>query len=164
MVLRTQTIRRLFSTNCLCAFDHFVRLALKGFIPHQTSRMESFAPVFNMWYHIMWYQISDMFHQGFKYDSELSILKPYTECNQSSSVIRQKGEPQNGCFKKTKHAKFSEKRTFLTPWHAHVRKSLHCFGSARSNLRTTWSVFFHVSHVTRLCLYVNPGLDFWLSI
>ena len=33
-----------------------------------------------------------------------------------SSVIRQKGESQNGCFKKTKHAKFSEKRTFLTPW------------------------------------------------
>ena len=56
-----------------------------------------------------------MFHQGFKYDSELGILKPYTACNQSSSVIRQKGEPQNGCFKKTKHAKFSEKRTFLTP-------------------------------------------------
>ena len=25
-----------------------------------------------------------------------------------SSVIRQKGESQNGCFKKTKHAKFSE--------------------------------------------------------
>ena len=32
-----------------------------------------------------------------------------------SSVIRQKGESQNGCFKKTKHAKFSEKQTFLTP-------------------------------------------------
>ena len=32
-----------------------------------------------------------------------------------SSVIKQKGESQNGCFKKTKHAKFSEKRIFLTP-------------------------------------------------
>ena len=31
-----------------------------------------------------------------------------------SSVIRQKGESQNGCFKKTKCAKFSEKRAFLT--------------------------------------------------
>ena len=31
------------------------------------------------------------------------------------SVIRQNGESQNGCFKKTKHAKFPEKRTFLTP-------------------------------------------------
>ena len=33
----------------------------------------------------------------------------------------QKGESQNGCFKKTKHAKFSEKRTILNPWDAHVR-------------------------------------------
>ena len=32
-----------------------------------------------------------------------------------SSVIRQKGESQKRCFKKTKHAKFSGKRTFLTP-------------------------------------------------
>ena len=32
-----------------------------------------------------------------------------------SPVIRQKGESQNGCLKKTKYAKFSEKRTFLTP-------------------------------------------------
>ena len=31
-----------------------------------------------------------------------------------SSVIRQKGEYQNGCFKKTKNAKFSKKGTFLT--------------------------------------------------
>ena len=38
-----------------------------------------------------------------------------------SSVIRQKVESQNECFKKkTKHAKFSEKLTFLTPWYAHV--------------------------------------------
>ena len=33
-----------------------------------------------------------------------------------SSVMRQKGESQNGCFKKTKHAKYSEKRTFLAPF------------------------------------------------
>ena len=32
-----------------------------------------------------------------------------------SLVIRQKGESQNGCFKKTKHAKFFEKRIFFTP-------------------------------------------------
>ena len=37
------------------------------------------------------------------------------------SVIRKKGESQNKCFKKTKRAKFSEKRTFLTPRYAHVR-------------------------------------------
>ena len=28
-----------------------------------------------------------------------------------ASVISQKGESQNGCFKKTKHGKFSEKVT-----------------------------------------------------
>ena len=39
----------------------------------------------------------------------------------SFSVITQKGESQNECFKKTKNAKFSEKRTFLTTWYAHVR-------------------------------------------
>ena len=32
-----------------------------------------------------------------------------------SSVIWQKGEYQNGGNKNTKHAKFSEKRTFFTP-------------------------------------------------
>ena len=31
-----------------------------------------------------------------------------------SPVIRQKGESQNGCSKKTKHVKLSKKRTFLT--------------------------------------------------
>ena len=36
------------------------------------------------------------------------------------SVIKQKGESQKGYFKKTKHAKFSEKQVFLTPWDAHV--------------------------------------------
>ena len=35
-------------------------------------------------------------------------------------VIREKGKPQNGCLKKTKHTKFSEKRTFLTPRYALV--------------------------------------------
>ena len=33
----------------------------------------------------------------------------------NSLVIRQKGESQKGCFKKTKHAKFFQKRTFFTP-------------------------------------------------
>ena len=37
--------------------------------------------------------------------------------NNSSSLIRQKGESQNGRFKKTRHVKFLEKRTFLTPWY-----------------------------------------------
>ena len=32
-----------------------------------------------------------------------------------STVIRQKGETQNGCSKKTKDAKFSENEHFLPP-------------------------------------------------
>ena len=38
-----------------------------------------------------------------------------------TSVIMQKGESQNGWYKKTKHAAFFEKRTFLIPWYAHMR-------------------------------------------
>ena len=42
-------------------------------------------------------------------------------CNWITSVIRQKGESQNGYFKKTKHAKFCEKRTFLMCAYQEVR-------------------------------------------
>ena len=34
--------------------------------------------------------------------------------------IKEKSESQNGCFKKAKYAKFSEKQTFLTLWYANV--------------------------------------------
>ena len=54
------------------------------------------------------------------YLSLKNIIK-LTILNRNSSVIRQKGESQNWCFKKTKHAKFSEKRTFHTLWYACVR-------------------------------------------
>ena len=37
------------------------------------------------------------------------------------SVIRQKDESQNRCYKKTKHAEFSKNRTFLPPWYTHER-------------------------------------------
>ena len=42
-----------------------------------------------------------------------SITFNFTKIINTSSVIRQKGESQNG-GNKTKHTKFSEKRTFLT--------------------------------------------------
>ena len=38
---------------------------------------------------------------------------PFQE-SYSSSVIYQKDEPKNGCYKKTKHAELSKKGTFLT--------------------------------------------------
>ena len=49
--------------------------------------------------------------------------------HRKTSIIRQNGKSQNGCFKKTKHVKFSGKRTFLTPWYKHVRfsENLACF-------------------------------------
>ena len=56
-----------------------------------------------------------------------------------SPVIKQKDDSQNGYLKKTKHAKFSEKRIFLTPLisactcayhgvrHVHFSENLACF-------------------------------------
>ena len=41
--------------------------------------------------------------------------------NDMSSVIRSKDESQNEDIKKTKHAKFSVKRRFLTRRYGHVR-------------------------------------------
>ena len=53
--------------------------------------------------------------QGPEYASSLSYLNKH-----KSSFIRQKWEPQDYCYKKTKHAKFSEKLIFPTPWYAHI--------------------------------------------
>ena len=47
MVKHTQIIRRLFPTNCLSVFNHFVGLALKGLISFVISWNES---ILNMWY------------------------------------------------------------------------------------------------------------------
>ena len=54
--------------------------------------------------------------------SDFNTLNEWFHNN--SLVIRQKGESQNGCFRKTRHAKFSEKRTFLTPWYARVHMKM----------------------------------------
>ena len=66
-----------------------------------------------------------LLQQGWTYQLRESISKPHqgfisiekTISFYESPVIRQKGESQKGCFKKTKHAKFSEKKTkiFSTP-------------------------------------------------
>ena len=70
------------------------------------------------------------------------------------SVIRQKGESQNGCFKKTKHAKFSEKRTFLTPWYAHVRV-YDIYQATKNNAGKNISSY----HVLPVFLFVSPALQ-----
>ena len=41
MVKHTETIRRLFPTNCLSVFDHFVGLAFKGLIFPNQSKMKN---------------------------------------------------------------------------------------------------------------------------
>ena len=64
--------------------------------------------------------------------------------------MRQKGESQNRCYKKTKHAKFSDKRTFLPP-----DKQTHAcvFGSKKCS-------FIRESGV--LCFLVTSDLRFAL--
>ena len=49
-------------------------------------------------------------------DESKLLALPATSPFTSPSGIRQKSESQNECYKKTKRVKFSEKRTFLTPW------------------------------------------------
>ena len=90
------------------------------------------------------------------------------------SVIWQNGESIIGCFKKTKHAKFCEKRTFLTLWYAHVLvrirrweifvfrkiwRALFCFWNTRFKIRhfailpTIWPDFSESPEIVRkLCL------------
>ena len=45
----------------------------------------------------------------------------FSFCSCISLVIMQKDESQNRSNKKSKHTKFSEKRTFLASWYARVR-------------------------------------------
>ena len=96
-----------------------------------------------------------------------------------SSAIRQKWESLNGCFKKTKHAKFPEKRIFLPPWYAlmfwdspfclitdklfaiYVTFRLRNYGKKKIFGSTFWKRRFNIAMPTfvkfRLCLL-------WLSI
>ena len=73
----------------------------------------------------------------------------------NSSVIRRKGESQNGGNKKTKQAKFSEKRTFLTPpdSHTYVRVSVG---------KTCFFFLFVFGKLGLLCFLVTFVLRFAL--
>ena len=80
-------------------------------------------------------------------------------------VIRQKGESQNGCFKKTKHAKFSEKRTFLTLWYTHVCTRTCAYQGVRNvrfpeNLACFffyWNTRFEISLVLQWAVDICPS-------
>ena len=79
----------------------------------------------------------------------------FTGCIHMSSIIRQKGKSQNRCFKKLKHAKFSEKRTFLIPWYAHVGTHTYvCVSRGKKCL------FFR--NICVLCFLETPVLRFAL--
>ena len=82
----------------------------------------------HLWRHDIW--ISEKSKIDFlKNDKSFSEMKDPFYLLHKSSVKWQKGESRSACFKKkkTKHAKFSEKRTFLTPWHAHMQISKQVF-------------------------------------
>ena len=66
-----------------------------------------------------------------------------------SSIIRQKGVSQNVCYKKTKHAKFSEKLRFLTPC---VYQGVKNF-----RFRKIWRACFLVTPVLRFSLWSYYG-------
>ena len=64
----------------------------------------------------IWYSSFQKFIYKENTQQCISILLLHLSTNwKTTSVIRQKGESQIECFKLTKHAKFSEKRTFLAP-------------------------------------------------
>ena len=108
---------------------HAVERALRRFFNDQNLLSEELLEKDNSFavheFHIQSLFIDDLFirsHHSYNIRSKPNFVVPgvhgVSNCQNSiqySSVIRQKGESQNGCFKKTKHAKFPEKRTFLTP-------------------------------------------------
>ena len=88
----------------------------------------------------------------------------------NSSVIRQKGESQNGCFKKTKHAKFSAKMNIFNPL---TRTRTFAYQGVKnvrfSLLRTNYDPYqpkLCYSHIeTSQCICtVNHLNDFFVSV
>ena len=60
----------------------------------------------------------------------VSLAGSISRCNinnrNNSSVIKQKGESQNGCYKKIKHSKFHKNEHFLPPdMHTHTHTHTH---------------------------------------
>ena len=100
---------------------------MKFSIKDQFSKCDQICSFLRMWSHVL--------KRIWSHVLKKSLIKNFIFCAVSeqwflksavcevSMVIREKGESQNGCFKKTKHDKLSEKRTF------HVRgKKCSFFG------------------------------------
>ena len=83
-------------------------------------------------------------------------------CHIKSLLIRQRGESQIGCYKKTKRDKFSERRTFLTPWYAyvcvHIRGKECLFFGKFSVLCFAYFVHFAHRHLTFNSVFNFPTL------
>ena len=71
------------------------------------------------------------------------------------SGIRQKGESQKGCYKKTMHAKCFEKQIFITSWYVIVRVSIR--GKEILFIRKFGMLCFLVTPVLRFVLLLNYG-------
>ena len=87
---------------------------------------------------------------------------------QNSSVIRQRGESQNGCFKKTKHDKFSEKRkcSFFGKFGVlcflrNTRFEIRCFALLLTNcfFLSFWSLRFIVHMFLLQFVFSFKGTD-----
>ena len=66
-----------------------------------------------------------------------------------SSVTKQKGESQNECYKKAKHATFSNKQTILTPWYACAYSPFYLIADEMS----PFSLLMGKYRQIKVCLY-----------
>ena len=94
-------------------------LFLKFSLPFQQLTIQSLELLL-FWnnFFLMWFSLSRLLSCQLMFHLVLTLilmpLHPFYSLSYwsfNSSVTRQKGESQNGCFKKTKHATFSEKQT-----------------------------------------------------
>ena len=91
--------------SCVQHANIFQLLQIIPYTPPNTSLMERGYRLYKLLTNWTCYKITT---NVFCYRESLVV-----KCK--SSLIRQKGESQNVCYMKTKHAKISEKRIFLTP-------------------------------------------------
>ena len=121
-------------------------LSTGNYGPEKTLYLDTFHTV-NV---LFIYKMRCLFEGRFSLEGDVYLI------NQKSSVIRQNNLSQNGCFKKTKHAKFSKERTILTPWYAHVDVSL-------TNTSTQTVNNWHIDNLSIKHLNHSSLYDFWAS-
>ena len=87
---------------------------------------------------------------GLKFFNITSISMPHARQNMLEavklSVIRQKGETQNGCFKKTKYAKFSEKFTCVYEGVRHTQRACAYQGIRNVSFLENLTCFVFLKH------------------